>query len=159
MSWIFVEVVVEVLAEQAGSIAALLQPDSDRALLVPLGAELLEAPVRRRVAPHVMVVSVKAGEDGGPRGATQRVADEGVLERGTLFDHRGAQLGHLLNGGEVQVVHEEEDYVGSSSSIHLFLGGGSSRAAGGKKGCQTSQSSEEHSTCPKPIASPHGVRL
>jgi hypothetical protein len=61
-----------------------LQPDGDRALLVPLGAELLEAPVRRRVASYVMVVGVKADEDGCPRGATQRIADEGVLEGGSL---------------------------------------------------------------------------
>ena len=86
----FAEVIVKVLAEQAGYVAAtLLQPESDRARLVVLGAELLEASVRRRVAPHLMV-NVKAGEDGSPRGATHRVADEGVLEGDTFFDDRGA---------------------------------------------------------------------
>ncbi len=54
---------VHVLAEVSGPVAALfLQADGDRVLLVPLGDEPLEAPVRRTVAQYAVVVVVEAGE-------------------------------------------------------------------------------------------------
>jgi hypothetical protein len=59
-----------------------------------------------------MVVSVEAGEDGGPGGAAQRLAGEGVLEGDAFFYQQGADLWHLLGGGVVQVVGEDEDDVG-----------------------------------------------
>jgi hypothetical protein len=52
---------------------------------MPLGDELLEAPVRGPVAQYVVVVIVEAGEDGGPRGATHRVTDEGLFEGEALL--------------------------------------------------------------------------
>jgi hypothetical protein len=53
---------------------------------VPFGKELLKSPRRGPVAPHVVVVVIETGEDGSPRRATYRVADEGILEGGALFD-------------------------------------------------------------------------
>ncbi len=103
---------VEILAEEGSLVTLLLQADGDGVLLVPLLDELLKAPGRVVVAYHVVVVVVEAGEDGCPRGAAHRVAHEGLLEREALFGQQGADLGHLLYGGVVQVVGEDEEDVG-----------------------------------------------
>jgi len=105
-------VVVEVLAEEGGSVTILLEAGGDRALLAPLVSELLEAPDRALVAPHAVVVGVEAGEHGRPGGTTCWVAYKGFLEGGTPFGQQRVDLGHLLGGGEVQVIGEHEDYVG-----------------------------------------------
>src|SRR5215218_10696725 len=86
--------------------------DGDSVLLVPLRDELLEAPVRGPVAQYVVVVIVEAGEDGGPGGATNWVTHEGLFEGEALLSHQGGYLGHLLSGGVVQVIGEDEEYVG-----------------------------------------------
>src|SRR5215210_2012557 len=52
VGWILFAVPVEVLAEQSGSVAALLEEGSDGVLLVSLVAELLKAPVRGYIALH-----------------------------------------------------------------------------------------------------------
>src|SRR5215218_7103115 len=90
--------------------------DGDRVLLVSLGDELLEAPARGPVGQYVVVVIVEAGEDGGPRGATNRVTDEGLFEGEALLGHQGGYLGHLLSGGVVQVVCEDEEDVGPTGA-------------------------------------------
>ena len=66
-----------------------------------------------------MVVGVEAGENGRPRGTTQRVAGEGVVEGGSVFHQQGAQLRQLPGRGRVQIVGKDEDYVGSSGSFSL----------------------------------------
>jgi len=40
------------------------------------------------------------------------VADEGLLEGEALLDKLRAYLGHLLSRGVIQIVGENEDYVG-----------------------------------------------
>src|SRR5918997_1683825 len=57
-------VVVEVLADQGGSVTFLLEPSGYRTLLESLVTELFEAPYRLLVAPHVVVVGVETGEHG-----------------------------------------------------------------------------------------------
>src|ERR671916_382066 len=102
---------VEVLAEQAGQIAFFLQADGNRVFLKPLRAKLLEASVRRFIVLHLVVVGVEAGKNGSPGRAAQRLASEGVVERGAFFYQQRAQVGHLLGRGVVQVVGEDEDDV------------------------------------------------
>src|SRR4028119_2394674 len=104
-------VTVEVFAEESGPVAALLKAGGYRILFGPIVTELLEASGRGTVALYAAVVGVEAGEDGGPRGATDREAHEGVLEGGALVAHKGADLGHLLGRGVVKVIGENEDYV------------------------------------------------
>jgi hypothetical protein len=83
---ILIWVLVEVLAEEGGSVAALLlEADGDRVVLVPLGDELLEAPVCGPVAQYAVVVIVEAGEDSGSRWATNWVTHEGLVEGEALF--------------------------------------------------------------------------
>ena len=83
---------------------------------MPLIDELLESPTGSVVITyHVVVVVVETGEDGRPRGAAHRVAHEGLLKREALSGQQGADLGHLLSGGVVQVVGEDEDDVGPIS--------------------------------------------
>src|SRR5918997_404667 len=63
VAWTLVaRITVEVLAEEGGLVAAILQSDGDGVLLVSLGEELFEAPIGGRVSPHVVVVIVEAGE-------------------------------------------------------------------------------------------------
>ena len=78
-------VLVQVLAEEGGSITGSLQARADRVLLVPLGDERLEPPLRGCVALYAVVMVVETGEDGSPRRATYRVADEGLLKGSTLL--------------------------------------------------------------------------
>src|SRR5215218_7280775 len=120
---VLIWVLVEVHAEEGSAVTALLlEVDGDRVLLVPLGDELLEAPVRGPVAQYVVVVIVEAGEDGGPGGATHRVAHEGFFKGEALLGHQGGYLGHLLSGGVVQVVGEDKEDVGSvGSRLRLFF--------------------------------------
>src|SRR5215212_7555596 len=104
-------IAVQVLAEEGGLVSGLLQAHADRVLLVPLGDELLEAPIRRLIAQNVVVVIVEAGKISGPRWAAYRVADEVLLKGGALLSQQGTYLGHLKGGGVVQIVGEDEDYI------------------------------------------------
>jgi len=66
----------------------------DRVLLVPLIADFLEATIGEHVAPYATVVTVEAGEDGGPGGNTPgTVVNEGVLKGGVFFCEHGAGSG------------------------------------------------------------------
>jgi hypothetical protein len=85
VGWVILAVVVQVLAEEGSPVALHLQANGDGILLASLFAELLEAPVWGIVACYAVVVGVEAGENGRPRGTTQRVTGEGVLEGGPLF--------------------------------------------------------------------------
>src|SRR5918997_1919236 len=137
-------IAVEVLAEEGGLVATLLQACSDRILLQPLVAKLLEAPIGGLVALYAAGVGVEAGEDGGPRGAAQRLAGEGSLEGGALLGQQGAQVGHLLSGGVVQIVGENEDHVGPVGYLLCSRGRHERRrATGGEQGCQESQRGEQ----------------
>src|SRR5215203_3501843 len=99
-----------------------MKAGGDRVLLQPLVSELLESAVWGLITLYLVVVGVETGERGRPRGATQRLAGEGVLEGDALFHHDGTQLGHLLDGGVVQVVGQDEDYVGPiAGRCGLFL--------------------------------------
>ena len=150
---------VQVLAEEGGLVAGFLQANGDEVLLVPLGDELLKAPIRRLIAQYVVVVIVQTGEEGSPGGAAHRVADEGLLEGGALIGQQGDYLGHLLSRNEVQVVGEDEDDVGPTGGRlrPFFLGrsgcrGLRSRAARyeEEKDQQTCQDSEGRpSPCPE----------
>jgi hypothetical protein len=94
-----------------------LQLSGDGVLFVSFRDELLEAPFWRIVPPYIMVMSVKAREDGGPRRATQGVADEGFVEGGALFDQLGAYRGHQRSRCGVKIVGEDEDYVGPAGGF------------------------------------------
>jgi hypothetical protein len=117
--------------------------------------ELLEASAGRVIARYTVVVGVETGEDGRPRGTTQREAEEGVIEGSSLFRQQRAQLRHLLSGVQVQVIGKDEDYVGSSIGLFLLAGFEvqrfSPRTASGEKGQQTNQDSERRSRHPKPV--------
>src|SRR5918993_982848 len=82
---------------------------------MPLRDKRLEPPFRGRVTLHAVVVVIEACEKGSPGGATYRVTHEGLLQRDASLDQSGAYLGHLKDGGVVQVVGEYEDYVGPIS--------------------------------------------
>src|SRR5215207_9097665 len=112
VGWVARRVAVQVFAHEGGPVTRPLQAGGDRVLLQPLVSELLESAVWGLVTLYLVVVGVETGERGRPRGATQRLAGEGVLKGDALFHHDGTQLGHLLDGGVVQVVDQDEDYVG-----------------------------------------------
>src|SRR4028119_2365965 len=96
------------------------------------------------------------------------MAHESLLERGPLLDEQGVYPGHLLRGGVVQVVGENEDHVrlvgggfrfllgcaGLSRDLRFFLRGrlAGSRAAEGEEGRQTRQDAEKRPSHLKPNA-------
>src|SRR3954447_25236562 len=116
---------------------------------MPLGVELLKPPAWRRIAPHVVVVSVQPGEDRRPGGTTQRVTHEGVLEGYALLDQRRADFGHPLSSGEVKIVGKDEDYVGLSARFCCLFFCGSSRATNAEEGHQACQKPKERAPHPK----------
>src|SRR5215831_8818111 len=71
---------VQVLPEQPGSVAGVVQPRGDRRLLVPVAVELLIAAVGTDVAEHAVLVDVLAAQRRRPRWATERVRHEVVRE-------------------------------------------------------------------------------
>jgi hypothetical protein len=141
--------------------------------------EEAEPSFRGRVALYAVVVVIEAGEAGRPRGATYRVAYEGVLEGGTFVPQQRADLGHLPDGGVVQVVGEDEKDVGAPGGRNLrplrrlggfglgrgsLLRGSGTRAAGGEKQKerQARQEKPEGSPSPcasRPIAAAHGHQI
>src|SRR5215216_5139512 len=74
------------------------------------------------VEPHLVVVGVLTAHDGGPRGATKGVTDEGVLEAHALLYQLRGGLWHVCWVEVVfaHVVGKYEDYVG----LWRRLGGG-----------------------------------
>src|SRR5205823_7787064 len=83
-------IAVEVLAEQRGVVAPGPEPGGDRRPV----AELLEAAVWIRVAPHSRLAGVLAGQDGGAAGTAQGIGDEAVGERHAVSDQVGLELRH-----------------------------------------------------------------
>src|SRR5215216_1154953 len=154
-------VAVQVLADQGGPVAVLLQAGGDRVFLQPLIAELLKASYWALVASHVVVVGVEAGEDSSPGGAAYRVAYEGLLEGGAPLGQQGVDLWHLLDGGEVQVVGENEDYVRLLSSrglgIGFFLGWCKPHQANNEEGHRTRQEDHKKHSSPgrRPTTAPY----
>ena len=105
-------VLVEELADEAGRVAALLQPHREAPGLVAVGRERLPAADRADrvrgvggVGQHAGLVGVLAGEQAGARDAAQRVDDERVGVVGTPRAHRRGGA-HRVDEVEGEVVHQ-----------------------------------------------------
>ena len=103
-------VLVEVLAEQPGVVAAVVQPGRQRGAL--FGLERGEATVRRPVRVHVGAVRVLPGQDRRPAGAARGVDHEGVGEVDALIDQVALDGGHVDHLVPALVVGQDQDDVG-----------------------------------------------
>src|SRR5215211_6895103 len=106
-------VAVPVLAEVGGVGACIVKPSGDRRAVESQPLELLVTPIRWGVARYLGVVGVLAAQERRTTRAAQGIGDEGVVEGGALLDQQGLELGHHGDRPGVQVVSEDEDYVGA----------------------------------------------
>src|SRR5262249_44293574 len=76
--------------------------------------KLLEAPIGRIIAQHLVVVHVLAALDRGARRAAQRLTDKTIGEGHTLAGEHIPQLRELFQRAEVtvEVIRQDEDDVG-----------------------------------------------
>ena len=75
-------VAVQVPADHCGVVTRVAQPDGEVVRSVPVhGLEAAEAAVWRLVIEHTVVVHVLPGQEGGARGAAERVVDEALPKR------------------------------------------------------------------------------
>ena len=112
LSFGFVRVVVEVLAEQRGRRRRRTASQTGRqsVCLATVAEGRPAAAGLAQVGDDPVVVDVLAAQDGGPRRAAQRVGDGVVGEGHALVLQRG-QPRHLLEQVPVEVVGEDEDDV------------------------------------------------
>ena len=86
--------------------------DREQLPVSPEVVEGLEAAQRRLVAVNQVVVGVLSSQDSRPRGAANRLANEGILESDALVPYVLPEASYLLGTRLVQVVGEDEDDVG-----------------------------------------------
>ena len=101
-------VLVQVLADERGLIAGVLEPDRQR---VVLALEAVEAATGGEEVPlHPVVVRVLAGQERGPGGAADRVGGEGVGEGGA-GPLQAPEVGHQLGVAKGLVVGHDDEHV------------------------------------------------
>ena len=104
-----VVVAVEVLADEHGIVACIVEPGGYRGVLQSLAAKFLEAPQQRAIAQDTMVVGVLAPQDRRPGGAAQRIGHESSGEFYASTGQEVLVLGHVteVRGSHVVGEHEE----------------------------------------------------
>ncbi len=106
-------VAVQQLAQKGGAVAGGVQPGRDRRPVQLQRLELGEPARRQVVALDAVIVRVLAAQDGGARGAAERVGHEVVGEHDALVgDQRLGPL-HDPVGGEILVVGQDHDDAGA----------------------------------------------
>ena len=105
------QIAVDVLAHHRRAVPGALESDVERAVLVAVVVERLEAAEGACVGEDARVVRELPGEDRGARRAAQRVGDEVVVERHPVGLQR-LHLRHVRQQVHRQIVGEHEDDVG-----------------------------------------------
>src|SRR3712207_3134190 len=83
-------VVVEVLAQECGTVAGIVEARGQVVLLMAVALVALPPSIGSDIGPDARIVRVLAAHDGGPTGAAQRVGDVSIREAHTLLLQEGA---------------------------------------------------------------------
>ena len=141
---------VQVLADHGRAVALGLEPGGERRALLARIVERLEAPVRRSVEEHAVVVAIHAGEDRGARGAADRDADVGGRERDPAIADEALDPGHEREGPRVEVIGDDEDDVGGAlrrgrhGRARDARGGGPTACPRGERETQDARGDDTH---------------
>ena len=119
---------VEVLADQAGAVAARRQRGREGAVLVAVLVEPPPATGRPGVGPHAGVVREPAGQQRRPRRAAQRGRHHRVAERGAAVDQQPLHLRHPGQGAGRLVVGQDHHHVRRVVVLPAGPGGGAPAA-------------------------------
>ena len=99
---------VEVLAEERGAVAGVLQP-----VRQPIARRQSPvAAVGARVGPHAVVVGLLPGQQGGPRRAAPRVGGQALVEGSPRPPQQPTGAGHPREVGGGHVVGHDQHDVG-----------------------------------------------
>src|SRR5215216_6218966 len=112
-------IAVEVLADEDGVVSRSVEPGGYRGVLEPVVVEVPEAPHRRHVDPHSMVVGVLAPQSACPGGTAQRTSYPRLCELHTLTGQEALCIGHVVQVRGSHVVCEYEHDIGPRRICYL----------------------------------------
>ena len=104
-------VAIEVLADEGGAVAGVVEPGGHGRLLVAEAVEGRESAILADIAEDTVIVRVLPTQDRGARGTAERRRDEGVGEREPLRGEERLHVGHAGNRPGIEIVGHDDDDV------------------------------------------------